>query len=58
VNGRPILTADEMRAAEQRVIAAGTPAELLMERAGRGRGRRDPSLRRPDAGADPVRPRQ
>lgn len=29
-----ILTADEMRAAEQRVIDAGTPVETLMERAG------------------------
>jgi hydroxyethylthiazole kinase-like uncharacterized protein yjeF len=34
VIGRPILTADEMRAAEARVVAAGTSAELLMERAG------------------------
>jgi hydroxyethylthiazole kinase-like uncharacterized protein yjeF len=34
VIGRPILTAEEMRAAEARVIAAGTPEELLMERAG------------------------
>jgi hydroxyethylthiazole kinase-like uncharacterized protein yjeF len=34
VIGRPILTAEEMRGAEQRVIAAGTPVELLMERAG------------------------
>ena len=33
---RPILTAAEMRAAEQRAIDAGTPAELLMERAGEG----------------------
>ncbi len=31
-----ILTAGEMRAAEQRAIDAGTPAETLMERAGRG----------------------
>jgi hydroxyethylthiazole kinase-like uncharacterized protein yjeF len=31
---RPILTAAEMRAAEERAIAAGTPVELLMERAG------------------------
>ena len=33
---RPILTAEEMRAAEARAIAAGTSAELLMERAGLG----------------------
>ena len=32
--GRPILTADAMRAAEQRVIDAGTSVEILMERAG------------------------
>src|SRR6185369_2758991 len=32
--GRPILTADAMRAAEQRVIDAGTSVEDLMERAG------------------------
>ncbi len=31
---RPILTAAEMRAAEEREIAAGTPALTLMERAG------------------------
>lgn len=31
---RPVLTAAEMRAAEDRVIAAGTPARDLMERAG------------------------
>ena len=30
----PILTAAEMRAAEERAIAAGTPVETLMERAG------------------------
>jgi hydroxyethylthiazole kinase-like uncharacterized protein yjeF len=36
VNGRPILTAAEMRAAEAAVIAAGTPVETLMERAGEG----------------------
>jgi hydroxyethylthiazole kinase-like uncharacterized protein yjeF len=34
VNGRAILTADEMRAAEARAVAAGTPVETLMERAG------------------------
>jgi ADP-dependent NAD(P)H-hydrate dehydratase / NAD(P)H-hydrate epimerase len=34
VTGRPILTAAEMRAAEEQAIAAGTPVELLMERAG------------------------
>src|SRR6478735_3732035 len=33
---RPILTAAEMRVAEERAIAAGTPVELLMERAGLG----------------------
>jgi hydroxyethylthiazole kinase-like uncharacterized protein yjeF len=33
---RPILTAAEMRAAEERAIAAGTPVETLMERAGAG----------------------
>ena len=32
---RPIVTAGEMRAAEDAVIAAGTSAETLMERAGR-----------------------
>ncbi len=34
MNGRPILTAEKMRAAEQRVIAGGTGVEQLMERAG------------------------
>jgi len=34
VRTRPILTADEMRAAEAAAIAAGTPVETLMERAG------------------------
>jgi hydroxyethylthiazole kinase-like uncharacterized protein yjeF len=34
VTARPILTAAEMRAAEQRAVAAGTPVETLMERAG------------------------
>ncbi len=33
---RAILTAAEMRAAEERAIASGTPVELLMERAGAG----------------------
>ena len=32
--GRPILTAQQMRDAEQSVIDAGTPVETLMERAG------------------------
>ena len=32
---RPILTADQMRAAERRAINAGTPETELMERAGR-----------------------
>jgi ADP-dependent NAD(P)H-hydrate dehydratase / NAD(P)H-hydrate epimerase len=31
---QPVLTAEEMRDVEQRVIAAGTPVETLMERAG------------------------
>ncbi|CAA9519798.1 MAG: NAD(P)H-hydrate epimerase / ADP-dependent (S)-NAD(P)H-hydrate dehydratase [uncultured Sphingomonas sp.] len=34
MTGRPILTAAEMRAAEEAVIAAGTSTEQLMERAG------------------------
>jgi hydroxyethylthiazole kinase-like uncharacterized protein yjeF len=34
VNGRPILTADAMRAAEQAAIDGGTSVEELMERAG------------------------
>jgi hydroxyethylthiazole kinase-like uncharacterized protein yjeF len=36
MTGRPILTADAMRAAEQRAIDAGTSVEQLMERAGAG----------------------
>jgi ADP-dependent NAD(P)H-hydrate dehydratase / NAD(P)H-hydrate epimerase len=36
VKARPIFTAAEMRAAEERAIAAGAPVELLMERAGQG----------------------
>ena len=32
---RPILTAEQMRAAEQRAIEAGTPETELMDRAGR-----------------------
>jgi hydroxyethylthiazole kinase-like uncharacterized protein yjeF len=32
--GRPIFTSDAMRAAERRVIDAGTSVEELMERAG------------------------
>lgn len=32
---RPLVTADEMRLADEAAIAAGTPAEVLMERAGR-----------------------
>jgi hydroxyethylthiazole kinase-like uncharacterized protein yjeF len=35
VNSRYILTAAEMRAAEEAAIAAGTPVEELMERAGK-----------------------
>lgn len=34
MNGRAILSAEEMRAAEARAIAAGTSVETLMERAG------------------------
>jgi ADP-dependent NAD(P)H-hydrate dehydratase / NAD(P)H-hydrate epimerase len=34
MTGRPILTAAEMRAAEERAVAAGVSFELLMERAG------------------------
>ena len=34
MTGRPILTADAMRAAEQRLIDSGTSVEELMERAG------------------------
>ena len=34
MNGRPILTADAMRAAEQAAIDSGTTVETLMERAG------------------------
>jgi ADP-dependent NAD(P)H-hydrate dehydratase / NAD(P)H-hydrate epimerase len=34
MTGRPILTAQAMRAAEQRAIAGGTSVEALMERAG------------------------
>ena len=34
MSSRPILTAAAMRAAEERAIAAGTPVEVLMERAG------------------------
>lgn len=36
MSGRVILTAAEMRAAEDAAIAAGTPVETLMERAGIG----------------------
>ena len=36
MTGRPILTAAEMRAAEQAAIEAGTSVEALMERAGAG----------------------
>ncbi|HEV7659493.1 MAG TPA: NAD(P)H-hydrate dehydratase [Allosphingosinicella sp.] len=35
MSGRVILTAAEMRVAEEAAIAAGTPVELLMERAGK-----------------------
>ena len=34
MTGRPILTANAMRAAEAAAIDAGTPIETLMERAG------------------------
>jgi hydroxyethylthiazole kinase-like uncharacterized protein yjeF len=33
-SGRPILTAEQMRAAEQKAIDAGTPVDELMKRAG------------------------
>jgi hydroxyethylthiazole kinase-like uncharacterized protein yjeF len=36
MSSRTILTAAEMRAAEEAAIAAGTPVETLMERAGQG----------------------
>jgi hydroxyethylthiazole kinase-like uncharacterized protein yjeF len=36
MRGRPILTAEAMRAAEQSAIGGGTPVEELMERAGAG----------------------
>jgi hydroxyethylthiazole kinase-like uncharacterized protein yjeF len=36
MTGRPILTADAMRAAEQRAVEDGTSVEDLMERAGAG----------------------
>lgn len=36
MTGRPILTADAMRAAEQRAVEGGTSVEELMERAGAG----------------------
>src|SRR3954452_21441924 len=36
MSGRPILTAEAMRAAEQAVIARGTSVQELMERAGAG----------------------
>src|SRR5437588_12326144 len=36
MNGRPVLTAHAMRAAEQVAIDSGTDVEQLMERAGAG----------------------
>lgn len=36
IDGQPILTAAEMRAAEERAIAAGSDVQELMERAGAG----------------------
>lgn len=36
IEGRPILTAAQMRSAEEKVIAAGSSVEELMERAGAG----------------------
>lgn len=36
LDGQPILTAGEMRAAEEAAIAAGTSVDTLMERAGEG----------------------
>jgi hydroxyethylthiazole kinase-like uncharacterized protein yjeF len=47
---RPILTAAEMRAAEDRAVAAGTPVEALMDRAGTAAAE---AIRR-YAGAAPV----
>lgn len=38
MTGRVVLTAAEMRTAEEAAIAAGTPVEELMERAGRSAG--------------------
>ena len=52
---RPILTAEQMRAAEAAAIAAGTAETALMERAGRGAGRGGAALCRPARHADPVR---
>ncbi|HEU4958785.1 MAG TPA: NAD(P)H-hydrate dehydratase [Sphingomonas sp.] len=36
ISGHPIVTAAEMRAAEERAIAGGTSVEVLMDRAGKG----------------------
>src|SRR3954469_12042879 len=36
MSGRPILTAEAIRAAEQQAIAGGTNVEKLMDRAGAG----------------------
>ena len=53
--GRPILTAEAMRAAEQAAIDGGTSVEQLMERAGAALAEAVYRFRRADAGADPVR---
>lgn len=36
IAGKPVVTASEMRAAEERAIAAGTSVDALMDRAGKG----------------------
>ena len=54
-DGRPILTAAAMRAAEQAAIDGGTPVETLMERAGAALAEAVYRFAGPTAGADPVR---
>ena len=58
MTGRFILTAAEMRAAEEAAIAAGTPVEELMERAGKAAAEAIWRYRRAAADAGPVRARQ